>query len=348
MYIDDGSGNNLVIEAPAGITGDVNVTFPANDGNPGEYLTTDGNGNLTYASATIGPDGVYLDGQTDGGLLLESSGNAFTSFILPNPSATVSTTFTLPDGNGSKGQVLSTDGNGNLIWTDASSGNLSGSGVATQIAYWTSSSTLSSDSGLYYDPSNTFVGIGTETPGTSLDVASGKITTGSNGTPGALAINSGSGTNELILAAPSGMSSSNSLTLPADGGNTGEVLTTDGSGNLTWQASGSTVEYAVNSPTAYAADQNNLSLSMDNTLFRLSASSNISLTGIDATGVNDGKMIIIVNVCSGDIRLRDQNAGSTATNRIITAGGTVTLKTNGTATLIYDAATQRWRLISTN
>lgn len=47
----------------------------------------------------------------------------------------------------------------------------------------------------------------------------------------------GVGTNTITLQAPSGLSASYTLTLPPDDGVNGEVLSTDGSGVLSWQAS---------------------------------------------------------------------------------------------------------------
>ena len=403
VYISDGSGNNLVFEAPAGMTGDVNFTLPSNQGSSGQVLSTDGNGALSWidgGSSTFdasnilinnGTDGglmynnsgtlsntdvLTLDNsnsffgvnqsnpqypldvagfirsgeanQTDGGLLLEDSNTGFTSYVLPNPAATASVSMTLPPDNGSNGQILGTDGSGNLTWINPSSGNVDGSGVVNQLAFWETSSTLTSDAGLFYNPSNTYLGIGTESPSSALDVASGTITTGSNGTPGSIILQSGNGNNGIQLTAPGGMSSSTSLTLPSDDGNAGEVLTTDGDGNLSWESAGSTVEYATNSPTAYNANQNNVSLDLDNTVFRLSSNTNVNFTGINATGVSTGKMVILVNVGSFDIRIRNEDSNSSGPNRILTASGTIVLKTDGSVTLIYDGVTQRWRVIASN
>jgi len=56
-------------------------------------------------------------------------------------------------------------------------GGISGSGTATQVAYWDTSSSITSNSGLYYDTTNTRLGIGNATPGAALDAhqASGTI-----------------------------------------------------------------------------------------------------------------------------------------------------------------------------
>lgn len=171
----DGSGNELIFAAPSGMANDVIITFPSNDGNPGEYLTTDGNGNLSFASATIGPDGVNLNGQADGGLVLESSGNAFSSYILPNSGSTESVSFTLPANNGTNGSYLTTDGLGNLVWVDPGAQqdfvvDISTSDPSNQVSVFGGSNSITG-SDIYYDASNSFLGIGTSTPGSALDVA---------------------------------------------------------------------------------------------------------------------------------------------------------------------------------
>ncbi len=51
--------------------------------------------------------------------------------------------------------------------------NISGSGSATQVAFWNSSSSLTSDSELYWDDGNNRLGIGTNTPARNLHVENG-------------------------------------------------------------------------------------------------------------------------------------------------------------------------------
>lgn len=50
------------------------------------------------------------------------------------------------------------------------SGVLTGSGAATQVAFWNSASTLASNANLYWDNTNNRLGIGTAVPGVTLDV----------------------------------------------------------------------------------------------------------------------------------------------------------------------------------
>jgi hypothetical protein len=51
-------------------------------------------------------------------------------------------------------------------------GTVTGSGAVNQVTYWNGTSTITGDNGLYYDSTNDFLGIGTATPGASIDVHS--------------------------------------------------------------------------------------------------------------------------------------------------------------------------------
>ena len=46
LVLHDGSGNEITITAPS-IAGDYSLTLPIDDGTPGQFLQTDGNGNQT-------------------------------------------------------------------------------------------------------------------------------------------------------------------------------------------------------------------------------------------------------------------------------------------------------------
>ena len=50
------------------------------------------------------------------------------------------------------------------------SGTITGSGSATQVAFWNGSSTISGSNNLWWDSTNNHLGINTNTPGTSLDI----------------------------------------------------------------------------------------------------------------------------------------------------------------------------------
>ena len=70
-----------------------------------------------------------------------------------------------------------------------------------------------------------------------------------------------------------------------------------------------------------------------------------AITGIDATSAQDGDQFILTNVSANNITIRNQNAGSTATNRIITGtGADVVLGPDEEVVIRRDVTTDRWRL----
>ena len=87
----------------------------------------------------------------------------------------ISDAFEMPTADGLSGDVLTTDGYGNLSWSAAAAGAISGSGTATQIAYFTGSSAIGSEAAsgsnsFTWDATNNWLGIGTATPSNALHV----------------------------------------------------------------------------------------------------------------------------------------------------------------------------------
>lgn len=71
------------------------------------------------------------------------------------------------------------------------------------------------------------------------------------------------------------------------------------------------------------------------------------LTGIDATAVQDGDTFELTNVSANAIDISDQDAASTAANRIITPSGvTYVLGADESVIVRYDSTTTRWRLLA--
>jgi len=62
------------------------------------------------------------------------------------------------------------------------SGTVTGSGTATQVAFWNSASSLTGTNNLYWDATNNRLGINTNTPGVSLDVHGTNVIAQLNGT----------------------------------------------------------------------------------------------------------------------------------------------------------------------
>jgi hypothetical protein len=99
---------------------------------------------------------------------------------------------------------------------------------------------------------------------------------------------------------------------------------------------------AVQTLAQITADKNNYDVGPGE-FFRISSDAARNITGI--LGGTDNRTIYISNVGAFTITLQDQNAGSTAANRIITGtGADVALATDDNAILKYDVLTNRWRL----
>jgi hypothetical protein len=81
---------------------------------------------------------------------------------------------------------------------------------------------------------------------------------------------------------------------------------------------------------------------------RVSSTSNITISGINSTGAQDGTVIVIFNVGGSTITLQnDNNGAANASYRIYTGtGNNEPLSSNEPATLVYDAASQHWRMIA--
>jgi hypothetical protein len=77
---------------------------------------------------------------------------------------------------------------------------------------------------------------------------------------------------------------------------------------------------------------------------RLSSAGAASLTGI--AGGAAGRVVRIFNVGSNSITLLDENAGSTAANRIRTPGAGRSIAENGSVTIWYDSTSSRWRVLT--
>ncbi len=83
---------------------------------------------------------------------------------------------------------------------------------------------------------------------------------------------------------------------------------------------------------------------MQTAALRLSTDASRDITGI--AGGADGRMILIFNVGSFDIVLKDEDAGSTAANRFALQAD-ITVPPDGAAILWYDSASSRWRCVGT-
>jgi len=198
------NGNNYIaVKAPASLSADVTFTLPTADGSNGQAIITNGSGALSWATVDSGSmpitggnftGDVQLNAQKDLRFADSDSSN-YVAFQAP---ATISSnvTWTLPSADGSANQHLKTDGSGNLGWV-------------------TDSTTDSSKMPL---TGGTFSG--------NISYANRAATRYFE--------DSGQGTNYIGLRAPASVSSDITFILPAADGSANQLLTTDGSGNLSF------------------------------------------------------------------------------------------------------------------
>lgn len=173
------------------------------------------------------------------------------------------------------------------------------------------------------------VGIGTNAPGTALDVT-GAITSrpsgSSAGQTGQISLRelAAGGTNTLTIKAPDTLTTDRVLVFPDSNGSNGQVLSTDGSGNLSWSTAGG-------APAADSVDFSELKDAMT-----LDASTDIAVTGTNT--------LSITNAGTGNSFVVNDQA-SDPTPFVINNAGLVGIGTSGPNALLHgyqavDSATQ--------
>jgi hypothetical protein len=122
------------------------------------------------------------------------------------------------------------------VYQSALTNPVTGTGTATRVAFWDSASSVSSSANLYWDNSNSFLGVGTATPGARLQINGAGATSGTS----SLLINN-SGASELFRVSDNGLisvgknvsvstQSSSQIAATSGDANTNIVITPKGSG----------------------------------------------------------------------------------------------------------------------
>jgi hypothetical protein len=246
-------------------TNNQSMQFPTQRGTAGQVLASDGAGMINWVNQTGG--GSSVEGTTNQIKATTVSGTTTLSFdtatVIPGAltinGATAPMAF--PTTNGGAGQLLSTNGSGQLTWvSETTSGTVSGTAGQIDVATSGGTSTISLDPALVIPGS---IKIGNYNMPTTAG-ASGTVLTsaGANqqltwaaqsssgsitGTTGQIDVTT-TGGNSVIsldsnLALPGSLtigSGASSYTFPTTRGTAGQVLETNASGIVTWQtASGS-------------------------------------------------------------------------------------------------------------
>ncbi len=338
-------------------TANIDYTWPTSAPSAGQYLQSDASGNLSWQNAASSTALSAITAATATNSI-NSADYAQTwqwNSLSSNSALTLSSSSTAAASNTQKLLNLSLSGaNASASQTTyALSAVNSHSGTSsTNIAgYFVASGGTNNYS--IVAPSG-YVGIGTGTPTTTLHVNGSSrfsggtlsIDTSAASTAGTLQFYNPARTFSTSFKA--GANAANvTYTLPTADGSSNQLLSTNGSGTLSWVTAGATITYGVNSPSAYSADQTDLSLSTSNSVFRVSSTTAINLNSIVAG--SNGRQITIINVGSQAITFKHQSATGTAANKLILSkNADAVLNADDMITLIYDATTARWREMNRN
>ena len=119
------NGTNYVgFKAPASLSADKIWILPSADGTAGQFLKTDGAGNLSFDSLSFSTPLAVIGNATSGSeiRLPEDTDNGSNYIAIKAPDTIASNlTLTLPSADGTSGQVLQTNGSGVLSFSSPSS-----------------------------------------------------------------------------------------------------------------------------------------------------------------------------------------------------------------------------------
>lgn len=233
-------------------------------------------------------------------------------------------------------------------------GTVTGSATTGQIAYWTSTTSIGGSSNIFFDTTNTRVGIGTSSPATLLHVAGHGRFDGAVLSRGSGA-NSSDSSSSVRLTNTSGatwyMTSKDDTGLDIQSSALGTIIgIAPTNGMVTTSAS---VAYPiVQTPASISATQNNYTVDNGVYAMRVNPTASLAITGFATSAGSHvgGRRFVFYNIDASNtfiITFKHQDAGSIAGNRIITSnGGDVTCRGGGSVVFWYDATDSRWRVES--
>ncbi len=267
--------------------------------------------------------------------LQEPSGTGSQYIGIRAPSVSNNGNYVWPAAVGSVGQVMTvTGGNGidsaTMGWTTASA-------TVSTDATLNGNGSSGSPLGLDLGNSNTWTAQQTYTGG--IESKNGNITiTNDDNTAGELRFQepSSGGGSSVALKAPA-LSGDVTMTLPSDDGEAGEILVTDGSGNMSWGLGVTTVSVT-------SGSQGTITIGSSNVVRFTGGTGAFTIDGF--TGGVDGRMIYVLNASTHNMTI-SFNTATTASNGINTlSGANSSTVGEGAAVFIYDATAGRWMLLT--
>ena len=259
LLIDNSSSNNPDVDIWP--TGTIGLSMNGTNQSLGDVFCTAGGiymqTNQTSGLVLLGGLATELRPAVCGGnneLRFVSNTEKYIGFS-PLSGLTTDVSFILPTGDGSSGQSLSTDGNGNMSWVDstnlfntdlvlssnrnhnANDNNFYITGLDTLSFQNTEFNNISmTDASVSLGGGSTSFAVATSATGismTALHTTLASVST--SGSAHELRFREVSGgVNYVGLAAPFGIDSNTIWILPSGDGTSGQILSTDGAGNLSW------------------------------------------------------------------------------------------------------------------
>lgn len=207
---DSTNSYKTTIKAPAGQSADYSLVLPSGAGSSGQVLSTDGSGNLSWSSSSSGTVTSVAAGAGLSGGTITNSG----TISMPNVGTAGSYYKVTTDAQGrvSAGQTSLTETD---LPTISTAGKISGSAIT--------SGTIAGSTSINTSGNIT----------TSGTVAAPNVTA-TTGTVQNLRIFESTNTYKTTIKSAASLAADYNFVLPAGVGSSGQVLTTDGSGNLSW------------------------------------------------------------------------------------------------------------------
>jgi hypothetical protein len=236
ITLNNTNNHGYTLSSPASLAQNLTLTLPDNSGTAGQILSTDGKGNTSWVNDIAGGT-VTSVGLTNTDSNLTITGGPVTQagnievdlksqivlktvtlnntsgygYTLSSPVGLGSSiNFTLPTSSGIKGQILSTDGQGNTSWVADIAG-----GTVTSVSLTNTDSNLTITGGPVTQAGNIEVDLKSQ-------IVLKTITLNNLNNYG------------YTLASPAGLNSNKSFVLPSTSGISGQILSTDGQGNTNW------------------------------------------------------------------------------------------------------------------